>query len=86
MNLRDIGYQLKNSAHMVCTQCHGLKNVQMTFTELHQKHVQEKKEGCSWRHNFSRPEWGLNENYQTHMLTVTKPGTGVGTVQAQTGE
>jgi hypothetical protein len=85
MNLRDIGYQLKNSTQIVCTQCHGVKNKQMTFEELHKKHVQDKKEGCSWCHNFSRPERGLNENYQTHMLTVTKPGTGVGTVTSADG-
>ena len=85
MSLTDLGYTLKNTPEMICTQCHNLKNKQMAFEELHQKHVQDKKEGCSWCHNFSRPERGLNENYQTHMLIVTKPGTGVGTVTSEDG-
>jgi hypothetical protein len=80
MNLPNIGYQLKNSRQMVCTQCHGWEDDQMGFVEFHQKHVQEERQGCSWCHNFSRPERQLNENYQTYLLTVSKPGTGNGTV------
>lgn len=81
LNLPDIGYRLKNTTQVVCTQCHGMKN-QMGFQQIHQKHVQEKGRGCSWCHGFSRPERRLNENYQTATLTVSKPGTGSGTVRS----
>ena len=85
MNLPEIGYKLKNSTQMVCTQCHGLEDDQMTFEQLHREHVQKKNRGCSWCHNFSRPERGLNENYQSYVLTVNKPGTGNGTVSSADG-
>jgi hypothetical protein len=85
MNLKSIGYQLKNSTQMVCTQCHGAEDEQMNFEQLHRKHVQEEGRGCSWCHNFSRPERGLNENYQSYALTVNKPGTGNGTVTSADG-
>ena len=81
LNLPDIGYRLKNTTQVVCTQCHGTKG-QMGFQQVHQKHVQEKGRGCSWCHSFSRPERGLNENYQTATLTVSKPGIGNGTVRS----
>ena len=58
---------------------------QMNFEQLHRKHVQEEGRGCSWCHNFSRPERGLNENYQSYALTVNKPGTGNGTVTSADG-
>jgi hypothetical protein len=85
MNLKSIGYQLKNSTQMVCTQCHGAEDEQMNFEQLHRKHVQEEGRGCSWCHNFSRPERGLNENFQSYTLTVNKPGTGNGTVTSADG-
>jgi hypothetical protein len=85
MNLPDIGYKLKNSPQMVCTQCHGSEDEQMTFEQIHRKHVQEEKKGCSWCHGFSRPERNLNENYQAYTLTVNKPGTGNGTVMSNDG-
>ena len=85
MNLKSIGYQLKNTPQMVCTQCHGSENEQLNFEQLHRKHVQEEGRGCSWCHNFSRPERGLNENYQSYALTVNKPGTGNGAVTSADG-
>jgi hypothetical protein len=85
MNLKSIGYQLKNSTQMVCTQCHGSEDDQLNFEQLHRKHVQEEGRGCSWCHNFSRPERGLNESYQSYALTVNKPGTGNGTVTSADG-
>ena len=85
MNLKSIGYQLKNTPQMVCTQCHGSEDEQMTFEQVHRQHVQNEGRGCSWCHNFSRPERGLNENYQSYALTVNKPGTGNGTVTSADG-
>jgi hypothetical protein len=85
MNLPDIGYKLKNTPQMVCTQCHGSEDDQMTFEELHRKHVQEEGRGCSWCHSFTRPERGLNESYQSYVLTVNKPGTGNGSVTSADG-
>ena len=85
MNLRSIGYQLKNSTQMVCTQCHGSEDDQLNFEQLHRKHVQEEGRGCSWCHNFSRPERGLNENFHSYALTINKPGTGNGTVTSADG-
>jgi hypothetical protein len=85
MNLPEIGYRLKNTTQVVCTQCHEMENEQMTFQQLHQKHVQDERRGCSWCHSFSRPERGLNENYQAYTLTVNKPGTGNGTVSSTDG-
>ena len=85
INLPDIGYKLKNSSQVVCTQCHGAEDEQMSFEQFHRKHVQEEGRGCSWCHNFSRPERGLNENYQAYTLTVSKPGTGNGAVTSDDG-
>lgn len=84
MNLRNIGYQLKNTPQMVCTQCHEMEE-QMSFDRVHQKHVQNEERGCSWCHSFSRPERGLNENFQSYVLTINKPGTGSGTVTSVDG-
>lgn len=85
INLPDIGYKLKNSFQVVCTQCHGSEDEQMTFEQLHRKHVQEEGRGCSWCHSFSRPERGLNENFRSYVLAVRKPGTGNGTVTSTDG-
>lgn len=41
MNLPDIGYQLKDIREIVCTQCHGLEDEQLSFTEVHEEYVQE---------------------------------------------
>jgi hypothetical protein len=84
MNLKSIGYQLKNTPQMVCTQCHEMEE-QMTFEQVHRQHVQNEGRGCSWCHNFSRPERDLNESYQSYALTVNKPGTGNGTITSADG-
>jgi hypothetical protein len=60
MNLKeDLGYGLKGPESQVCTQCHGTKG-SMSFTKIHEKHVQDKGKDCSTCHNFARPERGLS--------------------------
>jgi hypothetical protein len=54
----ELGYELKGDASQVCSQCHGYKNSK-GFYENHAKHVKDKRRDCSWCHNFSRPERGL---------------------------
>ena len=54
----DLGYGLKASLDDLCVQCHGYKSSK-GFTENHDKHVKDKKYDCSWCHQFSRPELGL---------------------------
>ena len=59
MNLQgELGYALKGPQSQVCYQCHGRKE-DKSFTELHNKHVKDKRYDCSWCHSFSRPERGL---------------------------
>jgi hypothetical protein len=55
----ELGYALKGPQSTVCFQCHGEKE-DKSFTELHNKHVKDKRYDCSWCHSFSRPERGLN--------------------------
>ncbi|MEW6336665.1 MAG: hypothetical protein AB1625_04610 [Acidobacteriota bacterium] len=54
----ELGYALKAPQSTVCVQCHGQKE-RKSFTELHNKHVKDKRYDCSWCHSFSRPERGL---------------------------
>ncbi len=54
----ELGYALKGPQSQVCYQCHGWKE-DKSFTELHNKHVKDKRYDCSWCHSFSRPERGL---------------------------
>jgi len=54
----ELGYALKGPQSQVCTQCHGQKE-NKSFTEIHNKHVKDKRYDCSWCHSFSRPERGL---------------------------
>ncbi len=54
----ELGYALKGPESQVCYQCHGSKE-NKSFTELHNKHVKDKRYDCSWCHSFSRPERGL---------------------------
>ena len=54
----ELGYALKGPKSQVCYQCHGSKE-DKSFTELHNKHVKDKRYDCSWCHSFSRPERGL---------------------------
>ena len=53
MNLKSMGYALKASQSVVCTQCHGNEDMP-SFTSLHSKHVTSKKYDCSFCHTFSR--------------------------------
>jgi hypothetical protein len=53
-----LGYGLKGPVSTVCTQCHGAESMP-SFTEVHNKHVTDKKYDCSFCHSFSRPERGL---------------------------
>jgi hypothetical protein len=55
----ELGYGLKGAQASVCTQCHGLKKDSLSFTQLHTKHVSDKRYDCAWCHGFSRPERGL---------------------------
>ncbi len=55
----DLGYGLKGSEATVCTQCHDRESDQLSFTSVHNKHVNDKGYDCSWCHSFSRPERGL---------------------------
>ncbi|MFI4912155.1 MAG: hypothetical protein ACIAQZ_10865 [Sedimentisphaeraceae bacterium JB056] len=54
----DLGYALKGSMASVCTQCHGIEDG-MSFSNMHNKHVTDKRRDCSWCHNFSRPDRNL---------------------------
>jgi len=54
----ELGYHLKADQRTVCTQCHGNESYD-SFTWVHDKHVEDKRYDCSWCHEFSRPERGL---------------------------
>jgi hypothetical protein len=54
----ELGYGLKASQAVVCTQCHKSKG-SATFLEVHSKHVNGKGYDCARCHGFSRPERGL---------------------------
>ncbi len=55
----ELGYELKGPESQVCTQCHDWEGT-MSFTEVHKKHVDDKRRDCSVCHTFSRPERGLS--------------------------
>ncbi|MBU1139350.1 MAG: hypothetical protein KKD01_16165 [Proteobacteria bacterium] len=61
MDLNSLGYGLKNSRQVVCTQCHGQEDNKggAEYLWIHDKHVNDKRYDCSWCHGFSRPERGL---------------------------
>lgn len=57
MDLKGLGYTLKGPATTVCAQCHSYKSpTSKNYTEMHNKHVTDKKYDCSWCHSFTRPE------------------------------
>jgi hypothetical protein len=58
INLQALGYTLKGPQSQVCTQCHSQKPV-LAFYDMHNKHVTDKGNDCSWCHTFSRPERNL---------------------------
>jgi uncharacterized CHY-type Zn-finger protein len=49
-----LGYELKGSKAVVCSQCHELEE-DKGFVEIHEEHVSEEKIACSQCHNFTRP-------------------------------
>jgi hypothetical protein len=55
----ELGYGLKGSQAVTCTQCHRSKNENLNFNQMHTKHVSDKRYDCAWCHGFSRPERGL---------------------------
>ena len=62
MDLKNsLGYALKDSRQLVCTQCHGSEAAQAgpEYLWMHKKHVEDKGYDCSWCHGFSRPERAL---------------------------
>ncbi len=60
MNLKSLGYTLKDSAQKVCAECHSFKSpTSKNYADMHNKHVNDKKYDCSWCHSFSRPERNL---------------------------
>jgi hypothetical protein len=63
MNLKEVGYVLKGSVSVVCSQCHSASKARenKSFTELHKEHVTEEGYDCSWCHTFSRPERNLTQ-------------------------
>jgi len=54
----ELGYDLKDDAGTVCTQCHGPEDSE-PFTTIHNEHVEDEGYDCSWCHSFSRPERNL---------------------------
>ncbi len=57
MNLRALGYTLKGAASSICTQCHEYESPsELSFRDLHHKHVDDKRIDCSMCHAFTRPE------------------------------
>jgi hypothetical protein len=59
MDLRTMGYELKDTRDVVCTQCHSLESEVLSFTKLHEEHVSGENIDCSMCHTFSRPERNL---------------------------
>lgn len=59
MNLQALGYTLKGTASAVCSQCHREKRYSGDYISFHNRHVDSRRNDCSWCHAFSRPERGL---------------------------
>lgn len=58
MDLRALGYVLKDDDRTICVQCHGRKKTR-GYKTIHNKHVQDRGYDCSWCHEFTRPERNL---------------------------
>jgi hypothetical protein len=56
--VNSLGYGLKGTKAVVCTQCHGLEDG-MSYTKMHREHVDNEGYDCSLCHRFSRPERNL---------------------------
>jgi RNase P subunit RPR2 len=59
MNLQSLGYTLKAPVATVCSQCHREKRYNGDYVSFHNRHVDTRRNDCSWCHSFSRPERGL---------------------------
>ncbi|MCF8056031.1 MAG: hypothetical protein K9K37_05265 [Desulfocapsa sp.] len=57
-----LGYGLKDSREVVCFQCHDDEGSESgpEYLWIHEQHVEDEGKDCSWCHNFSRPERGLD--------------------------
>ena len=57
----DLGYELKDTEQIVCTQCHGEKDGEdeALYLWIHEEHVDAERYDCSSCHKFTRPERGL---------------------------
>jgi len=53
MNLKSLGYVLKGTEAVVCTQCHDQKS-NPGYLSVHSKHVSSEKIDCSMCHTFTR--------------------------------
>ncbi|MFA5354031.1 MAG: hypothetical protein WC291_07365 [Thermodesulfovibrionales bacterium] len=53
MDLKAIGYGLKAPESQLCVSCHSRKE-NKSFTEIHRKHVTDRRFDCSRCHNFTR--------------------------------
>jgi hypothetical protein len=53
LNLKTMGYVLKGTEAVVCSQCHSQKS-NPGYLSVHSKHVQSLKKDCSFCHSFSR--------------------------------
>ncbi len=59
MNLQGkLGYAPKKPTSDLCNDCHG--NESSSFSSTHSRHVDRRRYDCSYCHNFTRPERGLN--------------------------
>ena len=59
MDLQALGYVLKGSKSEVCSQCHQEKSYKGNTYVFHTRHVIDRNKDCSYCHDFSRPERGL---------------------------
>lgn len=67
MDLKAMGYALKNTMSKVCSQCHSFKSKSTPdFFRIHTKHVSTEKLDCSSCHTFSRPERNLRTGIVRH--------------------
>lgn len=81
MNLKSMGYVLKGPASSICSSCHSYKDpTTVSYITIHKKHVTDKKYDCSKCHDFTRAESAPPPTSGDYTLTISKSGTGSGTV------
>jgi hypothetical protein len=59
MDLQALGYTLRDTQSVVCSQCHRAKKYSGDYVSFHARHVDTRGYDCSWCHTFSRPERNL---------------------------